>query len=213
MTIPLRLLALLLAASAGQAAQTSPATTPSAGDKTFRSEALHFTYSYPSTFIDAGAAAQVAVDEQKQKADATMKAAFNCISLPLSAARPGGNVIILIRADSACLHTSFTSDTLPDFTRGVVKGATSAVEGTTLSSPTIYSVANRPAAFMVGTMPLPNGITEKLAVTCVLTAPDIACWEFIAPNADELANLGLLTVKFDDALATAVLPPAMLKQP
>jgi hypothetical protein len=175
MTIPFRLLTLLLAASIGQ--KTPPATT------TYHSDSLHLDYNYPTSFTNTAAAVvDQAMEEEKDKAQGVIKAAIGCISVPVTAldVSKGFRMIFLMRMDGQCLGAETSPEALPGVTNSFLSGSLKKFGEPTIGSPSNYEIAGHKAAVITGSVPSKQlGKPLYAAAVCVISAKDVACWQFL----------------------------------
>ncbi len=183
----------------------------------YRNDALHLTYSYPGNYADATAVIGPAM-EASLSGDPAAAAAAHCITVPFSrmdtAAGPGQiGIVLLAHADSTCLKKKFNPKSLAEFTQGEAQGLNAAGAKTAFDQPISFELAGRPAASLQGTFSLPAGQPMFAQVTCVLTQPDVVCWQFLANSAERLKTLTAFPVTFDGSTPTALTPTSAPAKP
>lgn len=193
-------MALLIAISAAGQTPVPPAAAPASGMTTYRNDALRLSYSYPSRFVDAsalvGTAMQVGLPNTPEA---------KCFTVPFARMGIGkqqAGVMLLARAEAACMKKKFTAQSVIDFTKDEAKGLTAAGAKPSFSDPRQVQVAGRPASMMKGSFALPNGQLMQTMVVCVLDEPDVACWQFLSNSPAELATMANFPVTFDGSPAT-----------
>ncbi len=185
----------------------APATNPGS-TSTFRSDALHLSYAYPTGFKDATTMAAIAF-QVSLSGDPTYGSQAKCISLPFARMSPSTQdfgMVILIRADAGCLKKKFNAGSVEEFAKGEAQGLAFVGAKTSFGPPVAFELAARPATLEEGSFTLPTGQNLQAMVVCVLDQPDIACWQFLAASADRLHSLAALPVTFDGSPATPIAP-------
>ncbi len=215
-TAPLLLLPFLQATAQASPAGARP-TPASAAMTNYRNDALHLTYSYPGNYADATAVIGPAM-EASLGGDPASAAVAHCITVPFSRMDTGAGagqigVVLLAHADSACLKKKFNPKSLADFTQGEAQGLSAAGAKTTFGQPISFELAGRPAASLQGTFTLPAGQPMFAQVTCVLTQPDVVCWQFLANSAERLKTLTAFPVTFDGSTPTPLAPSTSATKP
>ena len=243
MRLPLRLLSTFVvlaaaaaAAGAGKARTSSPqaatppapppgaevvpgaaATSPHSALKVYSNDTLHLRYSYPASFTDASAVVSAAFRASVDENVGGGKDAARCLTLPFSVIDTAGgqlSILLLVRADAACLKRTFTPEQLPEFTAGEVRGLSASGAKPQFGEHVNFAVGGHAAEQMEGTFALPTGDSMHAMVTCVLLKPDVVCWQFLANNEAGLRTMSGFPVTFGyGAPATLVAPPAGAKKP
>ena len=196
-------LALLLLAGQSLATPSSPTTT-------FRSDALNLTYTYPSTFKPLPAAADNALQSEKDKATgAVAKAAVSCISLPLTAtdSTSGFRMISIMRLDGTCLGRPTTPAELSTLATTTLTDSLKRFGDPQLSTAASYQPADHPAAVLSGSVVSARyGTTFYGTATCLLQGQDAVCWEFLASKCSALPDLISYPIQFDGQSPQPLIP-------
>lgn len=206
----------LLAPALLNAQSASPAAAAgSTAVATYRNDALHLSYSYPAAYTDAsgmvGAALQASLGQMLPGG----KDESRCITMPFSAmGNTSGQiaVVLLVRADAACLKKSFTAADLPDFTQGEVQGLMASGAKTQFGEPVSYTEEGHPAELLRGTFTLPTGQALHSMVACVLLKPDVACWQFLGSSDGTLRSMSGYPVSLDGAPPAPLVPETLLEK-
>lgn len=183
---------------------------------TYRNDTLHLSYSYPAGFTDAsslvGTALQAGLDRESEGG----KDPSHCLTVPFSAMDSSGGsfaVIVLGRADAACMKKNFTAAQLPDFTQSEVRELSASGARPEFGQPAAFTTGGHPAEFMRGSFALPTGQRMQAMVACVLLKPDVACWQFLGSSAERLNTMSAFPVSLDGALPVPLIPAAVLAKP
>ena len=179
---------------------------------TYRNEALHLSYTYPSSYTDAsslvGTALQTGLSQEGNSKDLS-----RCLTVPFSAMEAGGGglaVVLLGRADAACMKKNFKAADLPDFTQNEVQGLVASGARTQFGQPLAFTADGRAAELLRGTFELPTGQALHAMVVCILLKPDVACWQFLGSTAEKVSAMAAFPVSVDGAPATPVVPSVLL---
>ena len=211
--------------SAAQSAATSPkgavakdaGAAPAVGTGTniYRNEALHLTYNYPATYLDASATVGPAFQASVSNAVGGDADLTRCVTLPFSAmsSASGLSIVLLMRADAACTKKTFTVANLPEFTRGEVQGLSASGAKPQFGAPVSFATAGHAAQLLQGSFILPTGQSMRAMVACVLLKPDIACFQFLGSSDENLRTMSAFPVSFDGAPAQPLVPAATLTRP
>jgi hypothetical protein len=181
----------------------------------YHSDTLHLTYSYPASYTDATAMVGPAM-QASLSGDPAAAAQAACISIPLSrmdTSNGAMGMVILVRADAACFKKKFNAKSVTEAAQDEVRSIAASGAKTSFGQPVSYTVANHPAALLVGSFALPTGQTMQAMISCVLDQPDIACWQFLATNTDRLRTMSTFPVTFDNNPATPLIPNEVLTKP
>ena len=173
---------------------------------TFRDDTLHLTYSYPSNYADASAMVGPAF-QASMNTDPAAAGQARCISLPFSRAQPAKGqigILLLVRADAACLKKKFNAHSVEELAAGEAQGLAAAGAKTSFGQPIAFEIAGRPASSLEGSFVLPTGVSLQARVVCVLDRPDIACWQFLASTPEMLRTMGHFPVTFDGSPAVSL---------
>ena len=206
------LAALLLPAAAQTPATPRPAAAHGTGTTTYRDDALHLTYTYPSTYTDASAMV-VPAFQASQSGDPASAAQAACLSLPLSRVNTDGKdmaMLVLIHADGTCLKKKYTAKSVIEAAQDEAHGLAASGAKTSFGQPVAYTVATHPAALLLGSFVLPTGQTMQAMIACVLDQPDIACWQFLATTTGRLRTMSTFPIAFDNTPATPLIPAEIL---
>ncbi len=198
-------------------ATVGPATDAPSPLKTYSNDTLHLRYSYPASFTDAGVLVSAAFKASVEETPSVGKDAAHCITLPFSVMNTAGgqlSIVLLVRADAACLKRTFTPAQLHEFTQGEVQGLSASGAKPQFSEPVNFTVSGHAAEQMYGSFALPTGDSMRAMVTCVLVKPDVACWQFLGKDEESLRRMSAFPVTFDNgAPATLTPPPPATRKP
>ncbi len=198
--------------------QVPAAASPAAADglSSYRNDVLHLSYRYPSSYTDASAIVGPAFQASLSNDPTATALASKCITLPFSRSNLGnGQVafVLLIRADAGCLKKKFDAASLPEFTQGEATGLTSSGAKTDFGKPVSFQTGGHPATMLKGSFVLPTGQALNAMIVCVLTQPDVACWQFLSGAPETLSTMAAFPVTFDGAPATPLVPASVLVKP
>jgi len=200
---PLKPIALLLAA-------TLQAATPGSPTATFHSDALHLDYIYSSAFKAMPAAADQALQSEKDKATgAVAKAAVTCISLPLTAtdSTNGFRMISIMRLDGTCLGRPTSSSELAALTTSSLTQSLKRFGDPQIGTAAYFQVADHAAAVLSGSVVSEKyGTTFYGTATCLIQGSDAVCWEFLASKCSALPELLAYPIHFDGQPAQPLIP-------
>ncbi len=202
------------AGSAAGAASGSP-VNPQSTLKTYRNDTLRLSYSYPAAFTDASAVVGAAFQASIGESPLGGKDAARCITLPFSAMSTAGgqlSIVLLVRADAACLKRTFTADQLPEFTQGEVKGLSASGAKPQFGEPVSFTATGHAAEQLRGAFTLPTGDSMHAMVTCVLLKPDVVCWQLLGNTEASLRTMSAFPVSFDGSSPVMLNPPAASAQ-
>lgn len=202
-------------AEPGSPVGASSADTASA-QKTYSNDALRLRYSYPAGYSDASAIVSTAFRASVDENPIGGKEAAHCITLPFSVMSTAGGqlaILLLVRADAACLKRTFSPEQLPEFTQGEVKGLAASGAKPQFGEPVKFTVGGHAAEQLQGTFALPTGDSMHAMVTCVLLKPDVACWQFLGNNEESLRTMSAFPVSFDNGAPVTLVPPVASKKP
>ncbi len=184
--------------------------TPSSPTATFRSDALHLTYTYSSVFKPMPSAADQALQSEKDKASgAVAKAAVSCISLPLTAtdASSGFRMISIMRLDGTCLGRPTTAAELSTLAATTLSDSLKRFGDPQVGVPAYYQVSDHSAAVLSGSVTSARYATTFYGTaTCLLQGDDAVCWEFLASKCTALPELIAYPIAFDDQPAQPLIP-------
>lgn len=200
--------------SAGGAV-AGPAADAQAASKIYSNDALHLRYSYPPSFTDASAVVSAAFKASVDESPIGGKDDAHCITLPFSVMSTAGGlaILLLVRADAACLKRTFTPEQLPEFTQGEVRGLSASGAKPQFGEPVQFTVAGHAAEQLQGSFALPTGDSMHAMVTCVLLKPDVACWQFLGNNEESLRSMSAFPVSFDGGTPVTLVPPTVSRKP
>lgn len=184
--------------------------------KTYSNDTLHLHYSYPAAFTDASAVVAAAFKASMDESPGVGKDKAHCITLPFSVMSTAGgqlSILLLVRADAACLKRSFTPDQLPEFTQGEVRGLSASGAKPRFGEPVNFAIAGHAAEQLQGTFALPTGDSMHAMVTCVLLKPDVVCWQFLGNNEESLRAMSAFPISFENGPPVTLIPPPQVKKP
>ena len=213
-------IALVLSATqAASSAQSAPATQALTATTTYRNETLHVSYTYPASYKDAsavvGPAFQASLNQASDTGGRKVNDATRCVTLPFSAMdnSSGLAIVLLVRSDASCQKKTFTAAELPEFTRGEVQGLTASGARTQFGEPVAFTTEGHAAEWLRGSFQLPTGESLQAMVACVLTKPDVVCWQFLASSEANLRAMGAFPASLDGAAAAPVVPATLFAKP
>ncbi len=190
---------------------------------TYRNDALHLNYSYPTSYTDASALVVPAFQatlgkaqaEAGAKNDRNAKDATRCVTLPFSVINSdnGYAVVLLLRVDAGCLKKTFTAADLPTFTRGEIEGLAASGARTQFSEPTAFTTEGHAAEWLRGSFQLPTGQSLQAMVACVLEKPDVVCWQFLGSSEANLRTMAAFPMSLDGAAPMPVVPATLFAKP
>lgn len=218
MRLPLASLLLLTLLPAAAQSPTPPVATapPTAGNMaTYHNDNLRLTYSYPASYTDAAAVVGPAFQASLSGDPAAMAQAA-CISLPLSrmeAASGHMGLVVLVRADAACFKKKFNAKSVTEAAQDEAHSLAASGAKTNFGQPVTFNVASHPATLVLGSFTLPAGAAMQALVVCVLDQPDIACWQFLATDTNQIRTMSAFPVAFDGAAPTPLVPADVLTRP
>lgn len=218
----------LATATLGSAAQTTTPASPanalssatpatSAPASTYRNDALHLSYTYPSSYTDASATVGPALEASMTHADSGAKDAMNCVTVPFSAMNNTGGqfaLVLLAHADAACMKKkAFSAGDLAEFTHGEIQGLAASGAHTHFDEPVSFQTEGHPAQLLHGIFDLPTGQSLHALVVCMLLKPDVACWQFLASSEEALHSMAAFPVALEGAQPEPLVPPAVFARP
>ena len=184
--------------------------TPSSPTATFHSEALHLDYTYPTSFTPMPAAADQALQSEKDKATgAVPKAEVSCISLPLTAtdSSNGFRMISIMRLDGTCLGRPTTSAELAALATTSLTDSLKRFGDPQVGTAAYFHVADHSAAVLSGSVKSEKyGTTFYGAVSCLIQGNDAVCWEFLTSKCSALPELMAYPIQFDGQPAQPLIP-------
>lgn len=183
--------------------------------KTYHSDVLRLTYSYPSLYTDASATVGPAFEASMNHAEGNAADATRCITVPFSAmsAEKGLSILLLLRSDAGCAKKDYKASDLTVFTQGEVQGLSASGGRPQFGEAVSFTTGGRPAQMLQGSFMLPTGQAMQAMVTCVLLKPDIACFQFLGSSAQNLHSMAAFPVSFDGGTAAPLLPATVLAGP
>ena len=182
----------------------------------YHNDALHLSYSYPSTYTDASSLVGTALQAGLSHESNGSKDLNHCLSFPLSAmdTSSGGLAVVLLgRADAACMKKTFTAAQLPEFTQDEVQGLMASGARPDFTQPVAFTTEGHAAELLRGSFALPTGQRLQTLVSCVLMKPDVVCWQFLAGSEEKLIQMTSFPVSLDGAPPSRLIPVAMLAKP
>ncbi len=200
----------LAAPKPAQGTAPPQSSAPAPATKTYHDDALHLSYIYPAGFSDASAIVGAAFKASLSESPVGGKDTARCVTLPFSAMSTAGGqlaIVLLVRADSACLKRTFTADQLPEFTQGEVKGLSASGAKPQFGEPVRFESSGHAVEQMQGTFALPTGDSMHAMVTCVLLKPDVACWQLLGNSAESLRTMSAFPVTLDGGTTLSLTAP------
>lgn len=182
----------------------------------YHSDVLHLTYSYPAAFLDASSIVGTAMQASMSHDDGHGKDISHCLTVPFSAMDSSGgsfSMVLLGRADAACLKKTFTAAQLPEFTQNEVQELTASGAHPQFGEPSAFTTGGHAAELMRGTFAMPTGQRLHAMVACVLLKPDVACWQFLGSSDEVLNRMSAFPVSLEGAAPAPLVPSAVLAKP
>lgn len=183
---------------------------------TYHSDTLHLTYNYPSSYKDASSTVGPALEASMTGQDTGAKDVLRCVTLPFSAMDSSGGqfaMVLLVRADAACMKRNLTPAQLPEFTRGEVQGLTASGAHTQFGEPVSFTLQGHAAQLLQGTFELPTSQPMHALVVCTLLKPDIACWQFLSNSEQNLRTMTSFPVTLEGGQPSPLVPADLLSKP
>lgn len=174
--------------------------------QSYHNDALRLDYAYPKTYIDATAIVAPAF-EASINGNAAVASTAKCITLPFSRmAADGGqaNIIILLRAEAACLKKKFNAQSVAELAAGEAQGIAASGAKTNFGKAVNFEIDHHPASRLQGSFTLPTGQTMQSMVVCALDEPDIVCWQFLSSTTAGLATMSGFPVTFAGGQPTSL---------
>jgi hypothetical protein len=196
--------ALLLAAALPQSTPT-----PGTPTTTFHSDILHFDYTYGSSFAAMPDVASQSVQSEKEKATGVLKAAINCVTLPLVASDSshGLRMLMILRMDGACFGTPTPASSLGTVTTSALTQSLLRFGDPQVGASADYQIAGHPASVISGSVKSEKlGATLYATASCLLQGTDTVCWELLSSDCSKLPDLMANPIQFDGQPAEPVIP-------
>jgi hypothetical protein len=199
---------LLFAGAFPQKASTpTPATPPATTN--YHSDILRFDYTYSSSFTTETNAADEALKAEKDKSTGVMKAAIDCITLPLTAtdSSNGFRMILIMRMDGACLGSTTPPSRLGAVTNSALTQSLKRFGDPQMGAPADYQVIGHPASTLSGSVKSEKyGLIFYGTASCLLQGSDVVCWEFLASDCSQLPALMANPIQFEGQPKAALIP-------
>lgn len=183
---------------------------------TYRNDALHLAYSYPSTYTDASALVNTALQVGMGHEEGNAKDLSRCVTVPFSAMQTGASglgLVLIGHADAACMKRKFTAEQLPELTQSEVGELTAAGAHPEFGQPTPFTTQGHAAELLRGSFALPTGQRLRALVACVLLKPDVVCWQFLGSSEERVNAMTAFPVSLDGAQPQPLVPAGLVAKP
>ena len=205
------------AAAKSAAASSGAVTTTVTHNSSFHSLGTviqspdHFTYSFPTTFVDKSAQYQAASNKARDEASAEQRRTMDCITEPFAFEHPDPAIINILRVDVHCMGGEPSPSTLRELVTSSMATA-KAQSNPREAAPTFgelksYSLGSHAAVSVLGHVFLGSDDQRtSLIITCVATDPSVTCWHIYAPWDDRAKDIAAYPVAFDGEAAMPLVP-------
>ena len=198
-------------------ARTGPDTS------TYRNNALHFTYNYPSEFTLTPQVAETMQLDTQARVPEPYKNSIQCVTTPFAAEHQGAlnsvEALLIIRSDLTCLKNdpalrkrpqSADSKALIDTARGSLQQGLIKFPSPVVLDPVIYKLGSHDAAFVQGWGSNGPARSGYSGVVCVALDYNIACWAAFTPSKYRIPILLSTTVALSSEDAVPIVPASLL---
>ena len=189
--------------------------TPSSPTATFHSDILHLDYTYSSSLVADPSLGDQAIQSQKDTTTGLVKAATNCVSLPLTAidSSNGFRMVVLLRVDGTCIGQPTAPSELAALATNTLTQSLQRFGTPQMAASADYLLATHPAAVLSGSVKSEKyGTTFYGTASCTIQGKDAVCWEFLANDCSKLPELIAYPIKFDGESPQPLIP-AKFAQP
>ena len=180
---------------------------------TYHNDTLHLSYSYPATYTDASSIVTTALQAGLTHEHTDDKDLSRCLTVPFSAMDASGGglgVVLLGRADAACMKKTLTAEQLPQYTLNEVQELVASGARTQFNQPIAFTTGDHAAELLRGTFELPTGQTLHAMVVCILLKPDVACWQFLGSTDERLNTMSTFPVSLGGGSPLPLVPAEVL---